>query len=245
MHARLVLTISLSLLTGISGCTTSPSPEGGSNPLTRGKEVFNENCATCHGENGDGQGTAAYLLFPKPRNFLRSEFKLRSTPDGVMPTDEDLLTTISQGMPGTAMFAFAEVLSEEDRRAVVDYVKDLTPGYENAQPITEDVLLNVPAAPEPTPELLELGRLTYEKLGCAQCHGPEGRGDGPAAPTLVDTSGDPFPAADFGHGIYKSGGRPENLYRTFLTGMSGTPMPSYQQALQTEQILAELGATTE
>lgn len=224
-----------SLILSVSACTGSPDPNSPEGKLARGREVYTKNCASCHGDQGDGKGTAAYLLFPRPRNFQKSEFKLRSTPQGILPTDDDLFKTISQGIPGTGMFAFSEVLSEPDRRAVLDHVKTLTPAFKNAAPITAENLLKISAAPEPTPKLVALGRKTYQEFQCGKCHGPEGRGDGPSAPTLVDTSGDPFPAADFTNGIYKSGGRPEDLYRTFLTGMAGTPMPSFAEAIKNEE----------
>lgn len=197
--------------------------------------MYSTYCASCHGEQGDGQGRAAYLVFPKPRNFERGLFKLRSTPEGMLPTDDDLIRSVTQGIPGTSMLDFAGLLSDAQIRAVVEHVKALTPAFAEAQPIRAEQLLSIPDPPPPTPELVELGRETYEKLRCAQCHGPAGRGDGPAAPTLEDSEGNPFPAADFTYGIFKSGGTPADLYRTFLTGMAGTPMPSYASALTSDQ----------
>ena len=215
------------------GCArTQAVPSVDLSNLARGQQIYTVNCAACHGEAGDGKGVAAYLLFPRPRNFQRSEFKLRSTEEGLLPTDEDLLKTVSQGIPGTAMFAFSEVLSESDRRAVVSYVKSLSPRFKNAPPFTPAQMLRIPAPPDPSPGLIAEGKAVYEKFGCSKCHGTEGRGDGPAAPELTDTSGDPFPAAAFASGIFKSGGQPAELYRILLTGMAGTPMPSFQQSLQ-------------
>ena len=217
------------------GCARTQSVKPADANLVLGKQLYTANCAACHGDAGDGKGVAAYLLFPRPRNFQRSEFKLRSTPEGVLPTDEDLMKTVSQGIPGTAMFAFSEALSEGERRAVVSFVKSLAPRFKDAPPITPAQLLKISPPPEPSPELIAEGKATYEKFGCSKCHGHEGRGDGPAAPTLTDTSGDPFPAAAFSSGIYKSGGQPADLYRALLTGMTGTPMPSFQQAFTNDR----------
>ncbi len=202
---------------------------------SEGLAVYDRYCIVCHGPEGNGQGPASYLLFPKPRNFVRGEFKLRSTPQGLMPTDEDLVRTVSNGIPGSAMFAFGELLSDEQLAAVVQHVKLLSPRFASVPPATADQLLQIPSAPTVTPELVSAGRSTYETFRCAQCHGPEGRGDGPSAPGLVDSEGSPFPAADFTDGVYKGGGRPEDLYRTFLTGMAGTPMPSYADAIENEE----------
>ncbi len=232
MHFRIVILMAIGALA--AGCTA-----GGASPDTgfeRGKAVYSGNCAVCHGEAGDGKGPAAFLLFPKPRNFQLSEFKLRSTPEGTLPTDDDLMKTVAQGIPGTGMFAFSEILTEAERRSAVNYIKTLAPRFKDAPPITPDRLLRIPPAPDPTPELLAEGKATFERFGCGKCHGPEGRGDGPAAPTLTDTSGDPFPAAAFASGVFKSGGQPADLYRTLLTGMTGTPMPSFQSAITNDRL---------
>jgi len=221
------------ILTTSVGCTGS-TLESDSESLP-GQAVYGHNCAPCHGPEGDGQGPAAYLVFPKPRNFQRGDFKLRTTAMGQLPTDEDLVRTVTGGIPGSSMFSFAGVLSETEIEAVVEYVKLLTPKFADATPVTQDQLLQIPDPPASTPELVAAGRQVYELMRCAQCHGPEGRGDGPSAPTLRDSEGDPFPAADFTVGIYKGGRRPQDLYRTFLTGMAGTPMPSYASALQSDE----------
>ncbi len=213
----------------------STDPSGDSLLLAQGKTMYTIYCQSCHGSSGDGKGPAAYLLFPKPRNFLKADFKLHSTLQGKLPTDEDLIRVVSQGIPGTAMFAFGDILSDVERQAVVEYVKSFAPRFKKEAAADQAGLLRIPAAPPPTPELIQEGRQTYDKFGCGKCHGPEGRGDGPSAPTLVDSSGDPFPAADFSRGIHKSGDRPGDLYRTFLTGMNGTPMPSFQGSFANDE----------
>lgn len=217
----------------VAGCNNQRGSQVGT--LAEGRAVYENYCAPCHGSDGDGRGPAAYLLFPKPRNFQRAQFKLRSTPPGELPTDDDLTRTIQQGVPGSSMFSFAELLDEEQIAEVVVYLKSLSPRFAEASPIAADQLLQVPSPPSPTPGLIAAGKQVYAELQCAQCHGPEGRGDGAAATFLRDSEGDPFPAADFTYGIYKSGGTPEALYRTFLIGMEGTPMPSYAGAFQSDE----------
>ena len=66
--------------------------------LSRGKELFAKQCAICHGENGDGAGKFAYLMNPRPRNLRQGTLKLATTQNQV-PADEDLIRTISRGMP--------------------------------------------------------------------------------------------------------------------------------------------------
>ena len=64
-------------------------------------------------------------------------------------------------------------------------------------------------------------------MKCWECHGNEGKGDGPKSDTLEDDSRNRIPPANFTLGIFKSGPRPEDIFRTFMTGLSGTPMPSF------------------
>ena len=92
-----------------------------------GQKVYEVRCMHCHGIEGKGDGAAAPFLDPKPRDFTRGQFKIRSTMSGFLPTDDDLFKTVSEGMPGTSMPAWKELLSEEERREVVDYIKTLGP----------------------------------------------------------------------------------------------------------------------
>ncbi len=70
--------------------------------IASGKQIYAQQCAACHGIEGRGDGEAAYLLYPKPRDFVAARYRLVSTWDRV-PTDQDLFDTISRGMPGSAM----------------------------------------------------------------------------------------------------------------------------------------------
>ena len=71
-------------------------------------------------------------------------------------------------------------------------------------------------------------RWYQELLGCPSCHGESGHGDGASAATMgPDVWGNPQHPANFTRGVFKSGGSPEDIYRTFMTGIDGTAMPSY------------------
>ena len=77
--------------------------------IAYGKEVYEARCLGCHGEKGDGNGPAATFLWnQRPRNFNAGEFKFRLTQKPV-PTDGDLLRTITRGVRGTAMPAWYEL----------------------------------------------------------------------------------------------------------------------------------------
>jgi cytochrome c oxidase cbb3-type subunit 2 len=65
-------------------------------------------------------------------------------------------------------------------------------------------------------------------LDCAKCHGATGLGDGPSGSSLdKDIWGNPQKPFDFTRGRLKGGPRVEDIYRTFMTGIGGTAMPSY------------------
>ena len=84
---------------------------------------FLMHCASCHGETGDGHGTAT--LDRPARSFLDGGFSYGNTPDA-------LFRTITHGIPGTPMPAAPSALSEADRRALAEYVISLGPKVEAA-----------------------------------------------------------------------------------------------------------------
>lgn len=202
-------------------------------PSVDGPALYRAKCATCHGEKGDGQGPAAWLLYPRPRNFVKGTFRLRSTPTGKLPTDEDLMRTVLRGIPGTSMPGWKSELSAAEIRAVVDVVKSFSERFAKSPPAAP---IEIPPAPAPTPELIAAGRAVYAKMQCASCHGESGRGDGPAAPNLKDESGLAILPYDFTlPGRMKGGTQPEDVYRAFSTGLDGTPMPDFSQNLKPEE----------
>ncbi|MFQ5657861.1 MAG: c-type cytochrome, partial [Candidatus Methylomirabilales bacterium] len=69
--------------------------------------------------------------------------------------------------------------------------------------------------------------------GCPDCHGDSGRGDGPSAPTLEDYRGLHIPTTDLTNPTaFKNGNSQEDIYRSIMTGLNGTPMPSYDDAFK-------------
>ena len=208
----------------VAGAQT-PGPPFESALTLEGRGIYRSACAPCHGLRGDGQGPAARSINPKPRDFTAGVFKLRTTPSGALPTDSDLFRTISEGVPGTWMPAWEELLSENQRWAVLAYLKTLVPDYQLE--FAEEEPIDLPGGAQPGANAEE-GRFVYLALKCWDCHGMKGRGDGPAAGTLEDDLGRSISPYDFTRGDYKGGGRPTDLYRTLRTGLSGTPMPAYE-----------------
>jgi cytochrome c oxidase cbb3-type subunit 2 len=202
-----------------------------------GGEVYSQHCAACHGANGDGNGPASVWLYPRPRDFSAGLFKIKSTPGQSLPTDQDLLESVTRGLPGSSMPSFS-YLSERERQDVVDYVKELT-AYTDAsgkrvnrfvEASVNGALatpVQVPSEPAAGIQELTLGRQMYQKMQCTLCHGETGAGDGPQVPTLKDSSGVAIRPRDFNTGLFRGGHTGRNLYLRIHNGMPGTPMVPY------------------
>jgi mono/diheme cytochrome c family protein len=86
--------------------------------MERGKTLFAQNCATCHGEKGAGDGPAAAATNPKPRNFaIQAGWKNGSTLTGIYKT-------LGAGIPGSSMAAF-DTLTPKDRMSLVHIVRSV------------------------------------------------------------------------------------------------------------------------
>ncbi len=198
-----------------------------------GKALYDKNCAQCHGDTGDGKGVAAPHLMPRPRDFTSGKFKIRTTPSGKLPTDDDLKHIIKVGMPYTSMPAWPQ-FSDADLTNLVSYVKSFSPDF--AKPEAKVEGMKIPSAPALSKESVERGKASYAELGCGGCHGELGRTDGTTAPTLKDDFGHPIRPADLTKPwTFRGGGRREDIFRTITTGLNGTPMPAFGEALSVEQ----------
>ena len=83
-----------------------------------GKAVYEKRCLGCHGEKGAGDGPAASRFKPVPRDFTKGLFKYKTTPHGSPPTDDDLIRTVTEGLPGTGMPAWKSIIKENQIRSV-------------------------------------------------------------------------------------------------------------------------------
>ena len=117
----------------------------------------------------------------------------------------------------------------------MQYVKSLSPRFVD-EPQGQSIA--IPPAPSFTPELVRKGKDVWDKVQCAACHGDTGKGDGASAATLRDDWGFAIRPHDFTSGPLKVGDRPENIYNAFMTGLNGTPMPSYAESISPEDAWA-------
>jgi mono/diheme cytochrome c family protein len=76
------------------------------------------------------------------------------------------------------------------------------------------------------------GKAIYAEQQCGSCHGERGRGDGPAAKLQKDSDGRPIAVRDFTQGVFRGGDTRTDLYYRFVTGMDGSPMPSFGDLVQ-------------
>ena len=205
-------------------------------------------CVTCHGVTGRGDGSVASTLSPnrapQPRDFTTGLFKLRSTPSGQLPITADLFRTVTEGirssggpltigLSGHRIMPGFRHMPEAQRLEVVEYVKSLNKEFWNRREVKT---VEISAPPPVIPERIGRGRELYADAECLACHGTSGRGDGPSAPTLKDQNGLPIAATDLTRpSRFKGGSRPEDIYRALMTGLSGTPMPSYADSLEPDQ----------
>jgi cytochrome c oxidase cbb3-type subunit 2 len=196
------------------------------------KMDYRRYCAGCHGDQGDGNGENAQWLDPKPRDFTIATFKCRSTGTGTLPTDEDLYNTIGRGLTNSNMPIW-NTFSDQQRADLVAYLKIFSPRWDKekaGEPI------KIPAEPAVTIESISHGKALFTKLECWKCHGPQGKGDGPSAATLTDSKDQPIRPYNFAAGgddsRFKCGATNQDVYKIFMTGVDGTPMPSFADTIQ-------------
>jgi len=141
--------------------------------IARGKTLFEENCTSCHGALGHGEGPAAGTMNPKPRNF--------SSPNGWVNGyhSPGIYKTLSEGIKGTSMASF-DYLRKKDRMALVHYVQLMGSfPHDTASPLMMEALSKtLAAAGEKTPNRIPVS-LAMTKL----------REESPAAaPLFIDNS---------------------------------------------------------
>ena len=203
-----------------------------------GKQLYYRYCWGCHGFRGDGNGenwlpTGSFAYGPylniQPRNFVAATFKCRSTPTGTLPTDQDLYNTLVRGVTNSNMPSWI-TLTAQNRADLIAFIKTFSIRWKNDKPGDP---INVPPEPKLTAESIKHGQELFQKLECWKCHGQEGFGDGPSASTLTDSNDQPIRPYNFAAGSrFKCGATNQDLYKIFMTGLDGTPMPSFADVIK-------------
>jgi len=124
--------------------------------------------------------------------------------------------------------------ADEEVANIIYYIKTFSENFEDSY--FYDAPITIPEPPPYSAQSAQLGREVYERMECFLCHGDQGRGDGPSAPTLEDDAGRHIRPADMTkRWTFRGGPSRKEIYRTFSTGMNGTPMPSYADLLKDEE----------
>lgn len=255
MRGRLILILCLLVggecLRSSENQTESNKPRG-STRLSRGDRgeyyilgrfVYERNCLICHGQRGDGDGEWSSSLIPRPRSFKAAQFKYRTTPFGKLPTDDDLRRTIRGGRSNTAMGMFSK-LKERELEAVIVYIKTFSRKWRDDD--YHASVIPLPEKPawfddqEQRAQRSMNGKQIFE-IACAPCHGLKGDGQGAQAETLKDFLGRSISPANLLQPHLRNGNSEFDLIRVLMTGLNGTPMLSFADAL-TPQEMWELTA---
>lgn len=234
---RVVALVAATAIAAVSCRETAPPSTPAAPSAASGEEVYSTFCAACHGPEGRGDGFAAQFGRTIPADFTRAEFKVRSTPFGALPSDADLAAVIRRGAGGDGAMPSFSFLSGGDADRLVAHVKGFSARWQREQAPPDAAL------PPRVQGDARRGRQVYQAWGCADCHGPAGKGDGPRAKALRDARGNPDLATDLTRPWTFKGGRDDvGLARSVLTGFNGTTMPGYADKPGIETSLWDLAA---
>ena len=203
--------------------------------LERGLTVYLKQCAQCHGENADGKGVAAPYISPPPRNLTKSQFKLRTTPFGKLPTDQDMMDTLIRGLPNTAMPSWRHLV-ETDRLSLIKYLKSISRKFQRF--IKKKKSHKVLQVPEPPPFSLESTKRGEELflVNCSGCHGVKGKQDGTSTERIVDlATGAIWPRNLSKPWTFRRGASRKDLYLTLRTGLYGSAMPMFSKRITSDK----------
>ncbi len=236
--------------------------EGFERAVAEGGEIYYRNCVYCHGDRLDGKGQFAEAFSPRPANF-------QDVGTIAQLQESYLFWRIVTGGPGlpregtpwaSAMPAWQEMLTEEEIWKVIAFLYDYTghvprswelaPAAETPAAPPRPAPASAPAsapAPAPAPAPADpAGEVDVEAIylkRCAQCHGVDGDGLGPAADRMYPRPRD-FTLALF---KYKSTDADSefpsdaDFFRTIGQGLPGTAMPGWEGMLSEAEIGALIG----
>ncbi|MBT3927034.1 MAG: c-type cytochrome [Rhodospirillaceae bacterium] len=201
-----------------------------------GEVVYFERCVGCHGDEGDGLGPAAERLNPPPRDFTLGQYKFKTTGfDDIVPNDVDLIRMIRDGMPGTAMPGWSDVLSDQEILDLVAYIKIFAALDEETPSDQVDYGSQIATSPE---SIAKGRELFLQDDRCAECHGQEGRGD--AIKKLKDDNGErTWPRNLTKPWTFRASNAPKDIFSRISVGIPGTQMPSFADPVSKKKLTIE------
>jgi len=111
---ELLFLLMMSCLLMIPACVVRGASDSAAE---RGRVIYLERCVVCHGPQGRGDGPEAPFLSPRPASLISAGSSVKS--------DAEFLAVIANGKPRSAMPAWKDRLSEEQRREVLAYIRTL------------------------------------------------------------------------------------------------------------------------
>lgn len=197
------------------------------------KVIHVQRCLSCHGCSGNGQGPYARTLVARPANIYERVSNY--------PAMNFHFWRVSEGVPGTAMPPWRLSLTDDERWKIVLYedsyksgaVRTVDGSYSDDAAIRYATETSA-APPIPgTKDEWEEGKRLYE-LYCAQCHGLQGGGDGPASGATPGGYIRPEPA------VFPETGHDFKYYGQYVwkvrEGVPTTHMPPWKLALSDEEV---------
>jgi mono/diheme cytochrome c family protein len=115
----------------------------------------------------------------------------------------------------------------------IAYIKTFSSAFQEEKPAAP---VEIPTEPPTSAESIQRGAQLFVSMNCWSCHGKDGRGHGPSASGLSDSKGNPITPFDFTSGPrFKCGSTDRDMFRDLVTGLDGTPMPSFASAMTADQ----------
>jgi len=222
------LTTSIALL-AILLCLAAGQAAAAETKAIDGEKLFRKNCSVCHGDNGDGQSRARRGLLTKPRNFTQA--------DPTKLTRDQMINSITYGIPKSPMVRWKERFSQEEIAAIVEFIHEAFM-IKNARvdPIwwgnAEGTDMSLPF-PNGLAGDVDRGHKLYEQ-NCVACHGTKGDGEGPRA-----YFNKPKPR-NFQHEASRHTLNRPRIFNSVRMGLTGSVMPAWSKALSDQQI-ADVG----
>jgi len=201
----------------------------------KGEAVYLKRCVMCHGEDGDGDGPAAERLNPTPRDFTSGLYKIKTSAfEEDYANDDDVFRMIRDGMPGTAMPGWGDMLSEQDMWDLVAYL-NVFAEIEEAPEAQIDYGNQVESSPD---SIAKGDKLFHDGDRCSECHGKSGRGV--AIKKLKDDNGfRTWPRNLTKPWTFRASNSPKDIYSRIATGIPGTQMPSFADPKSTKKLSIE------